>query len=333
MVSPVLDRESSVGDTADAVPAFLFVLHRNVVCTTRWSNPIHPSNPTYSTTVLHLSGMLQHYFFAVDCSLACCSVSWESSHCLDRSLCSSIVSEQHRHSSKKPHSLDSRILSPQFLAALAALYCAIHCALLVHWLCFACALLVLCLCFEGGFVLFFCSNNWTLCFLSSPLSSTDYSCVSVFLCVFISFVFLLYFMWWDFVGHFSLFTTDRGLLRLLSSSFPSASWCFCFVFELVLSSLISFQGVNDYGYFSHILVLLGVLYVFLFLLCFISALSWRIAWHCSGLAGIFLCLFIYQIESCPVLLYSVFLYCWDTWIWYIHILWICPALNDQPRCI
>ena len=115
---------------------------------------------------------------------------------------------------------------------------------------------MLCLCFEGGFVLFFCSNNWTLCFLSSPLSSTDYSCVSVFPCVFVVFS-----MWWDFVGHFPLFTTDRGLLRLLSSSFPSASWCFCFVFELVLSSLISFQGVNDYGYFSHILVLLGVLYV------------------------------------------------------------------------
>ena len=114
-------------------------------------------------------------------------------------------------------------------------------------------------------MLFFCSNNWTLCFLSSPLSSTDYSCVSVFLCVFISFVFLLYFLC-DVIllDNFPLFTTDRGLLRLLSSSFPSASWCFCFVFELVLSSLISFQGVNDYGYFSHILVLLGVFICFCF---------------------------------------------------------------------
>ena len=119
---------------------------------------------------------------------------------------------------------------------------------------------MLCLCFA-------CALRGVLCFSSAAIIghfvSSARHCPAQTILVFQFFlVFLLYFLCDGILlDTFPLFTTDRGLLRLLSSSFPSASWCFCFVFELVLSSLISFQGVNDYGYFSHILVLLGVLYV------------------------------------------------------------------------
>ena len=107
------------------------------------------------------------------------------------------------------------------------------CALLVHW---------------GGFCAFLLQHQLDTLFPQLAIVQHRlFLCFSFSLCFYFFCVFVVFSMWWDFVGHFPLFTTDRGLLRLLSSSFPSASWCFCFVFELVLSSLISFQGVNEWS--------------------------------------------------------------------------------------